>query len=201
MRAHAYDQRAVLSRCKYPSRTVMEHHAKCIRTPDPEHSPGESLQRSARLLVIVIYQLHCDLRVCLRIKRVAGFQQLILQFLVILDYTVVDQNDRPVLRAMRMSIVFRRLTMSSPAGVPDSTGPRYCHASICFFCQDPQAAFCLHDLDVSVGFIADRNSCRIISSVLQLFKSRQKNRGCLPFPYISYNSTHGIILLYLFSSS
>ena len=73
-------------------------------------------------LVIVIDELHCHFGVCGRIELIALAKKLILQFLVILNDTIVNTDHISILRGMWMGVGLRRLPMGSPTGVTDTTG-------------------------------------------------------------------------------
>ena len=96
-------------------------------------------------LIIIVDQLYRHLRICLRIKRIAIADQLILQFLIILDDTVVYSHDIPVITDMRMCIILRRLPMCRPARVTDTTGPGHCRPVIRLLCEHLQASLRLND--------------------------------------------------------
>ena len=71
------NQRTVFSCCKYLPRMIMEHDPKSIRSSDPQHCSGNRLQRSPCLPIIIIDQLHRNLRISLGIKCISRFNQLI----------------------------------------------------------------------------------------------------------------------------
>ena len=103
----------------------MEHNAKCIRSTNTQHSSGNSLQRRAGLLVIIVDELYCHFRIRLGIERIPGFQKLFLQFLIVLNDSIMYQYDRTILCTMRMRILGRRLSMGCPTGMADTTGTRH----------------------------------------------------------------------------
>ena len=114
----------------------MKHHAKSIGSADPQHSSGKRLQRRAGLPVIVIYQFYRDLCIRLGVKRIAGLQKFVFQLLVIFNDSIVYQYNRPVLRAVGMRVILRRLPVRRPPGVADSAGSRNRHTAVCLFRQN-----------------------------------------------------------------
>ena len=119
------DQRTVLAGCKQFARIVLENNTKCIRTADTEHCSGDCFQRSSGFLIVVIYQLHSHFCICLRIERITGTKKLRLQFLIILDNSIMNKYYGLIICTMRMGICLRRLSMSRPAGMTDAAGTRY----------------------------------------------------------------------------
>lgn len=111
MVTNANDERTVLSCCKELTRIIMEHNAKGIRTTNTQHSSGNRLQRRSRLLVIIVNEFYCYFRIGLRIKVITGFQKLFLQFLIVLDDSVMYQYNRTILCTMGMRILSRWLAM------------------------------------------------------------------------------------------
>mgnify|MGYP000747894661 CR=1 FL=1 len=73
-------------------------------------------------LIIVIDELHCHFGVCGRIELIALAKKLILQFLVILNNTIVNTDHISIIGSMRMSICLRRFPVGSPTGMTDTTG-------------------------------------------------------------------------------
>ena len=61
-------------------------------------------RRSAVFLVVIIHQLHSNLRICGRIKRISPAEKLLLQLLVILDNAVMHSCHISVITDMRMGI-------------------------------------------------------------------------------------------------
>ena len=126
-------------------------------------------------------------------------EQLFLQFLVVLDDTVVHTDyDRfdgagsgtcAVSGNMGMRIGLGRITVGSPASVTDTTGAEQSASavnllrqvlkfagSLYYFCQLIAVSYC--------------DSCRIISSVFKLAQSLQKDRRSLMMTGKTNNSTH-----------
>ena len=119
------DQRTVLAGCKQFTRIVLENSTKSIRTADTEHCSGDCFQRGSGFLIVVIYQLHSHFCICLRIERITGTKKLRLQFLIILDNSIMNKYYGLIICTMRMGIYLRRLSMSRPAGMTDAAGTRY----------------------------------------------------------------------------
>ena len=67
------------------------------------------------------------------------------------------QNDRSVVRTMRMCIILGRLSMGRPAGVADTEGNVYAPSVVCLLRKDFQSSLCLNDRDISCGLIAHCN--------------------------------------------
>ena len=102
---HTQDHRAVFSRYKDLFRIITEHHCQRIGTTDTHHGMTHCLnRRSAVFLVVIIHQLHSNLRICGRIKRISPAEKLLLQLLVILDNAVMHSCHISVITDMRMGI-------------------------------------------------------------------------------------------------
>ena len=73
-------------------------------------------------LVIVIDELHCHFGICGRIELIVLAKKLILQFLIILNNTIVNADHISIIGGMWMGICLRRFPVGSPTGVTDTTG-------------------------------------------------------------------------------
>ena len=143
---HADDHRTVLTGNVNLSRIILKHDRQGIGTADPDHGMVDGIHRSMLVfLVIVIDELHCHFGVCGRIELIVLAKKLILQFLIILNDTIVNAHHIPIIRGMRMSIGLRRFPVGSPAGVTDSTGTSQGIAMVGFLRQRFQTAFRLYD--------------------------------------------------------
>ena len=120
VRSLSHDQRAVLPRAVQAVRFIFEEDAEGVGSPDPEHRPGNGLQRVVVPAVVVVHQLDRGLRVRLGMEAVARAHQLVLQLLVIFNDAVVHQRDLPVVRGVGMRVHLRRLPVGRPAGVADA---------------------------------------------------------------------------------
>ena len=74
------------------------------------------------LLIVIIDQLDRNLCIRIRIEVISLVLQFFPEFLIILNNSVVDAYYISIIRAVRMSVGFRRLSMSRPSGVPDTAG-------------------------------------------------------------------------------
>ena len=98
--------RAVLAGHINFSRIVLEHDRQRIGATNTDHGMVDRIDRCTKVFpIIIVDQLYRHLSICLRIKRIAIADQLILQFLIILDDTVVYSHDIPVITDMRMCII------------------------------------------------------------------------------------------------
>ena len=146
---HTQDHRAVFSRYKDLFRIITEHHCQRIGTTDTHHGMTHCLNRRAAVfLVVIIHQLHSNLRICRRIKRISPAEKLLLQFLVILDNAVMYSCHISVITDMGMGIDLRRLSVSCPAGMTDPAHTRNRLTCICFLQKDLQTSLRLDDLDI-----------------------------------------------------
>ncbi len=103
-----------------------------------------------------------------------------------------DRN-RFILIIMRMRIMVARRPMCCPARMADTDRPRHRNTAMRLFIQylQPAGRF-LHTYFLSV---INCHPGRIIPPVFQLGKSVQKDRRCLFFSDITYDSTHVLLLL------
>ena len=88
------DHRTVLTSHPNLARIITEHQLKSIRTADTDHCLRNGIDRTkAVLFIIVINQLNNHLCICLTVKSITVLQQLLFQFCVILNNTVMYTND------------------------------------------------------------------------------------------------------------
>ena len=151
------------------------------------------------LLVIIVNQLNGHFRVRLAVELIAVLEQLVLQFLVVLDNTVVHAHNkglhrsgsgtRAVARDMGMRVCLRRVTMSSPARVTDAAGSLEGVAAVRLLGQVLELAGSLDHLRQLLA-VPYRDSRGVISSVFQFFQPCKQYRGCLLTAGKTNNSTH-----------
>ena len=96
-------------------------------------------------LVIVIDELHCHFGICGGIELIVLAKKLILQFLIILNDTIVNTDHISIIGGMWMSICLRRFPVGRPTGVTDSTGTSQGMTMIGFLRQRFQATFRLYN--------------------------------------------------------
>ena len=105
--SHSQNHGAVLSCHINLPGIITEHHCQSIGTTDTHHGMIDSIYRSSFIFfVIIINQLNCRFCICGRIKDIALSHQLILQFLIIFNNTIMNAHNISIIRAMRMRIRF-----------------------------------------------------------------------------------------------
>ena len=162
------DQRAVLTRHIDFIRIVPEHHGQRIGAADTHHGFGQGVDRSDLiLLVIVIHQLDSDFRVRLGVERVAVTDQLVSEFLVVLDDPVVHADHTEIVRDVGVCVGLRRLSVRRPSRVADSAESGNRPASVGFLRQDLQPSLGL-DQDGVFLMVPHRKTRRVISAIFQL---------------------------------
>ena len=120
---HANNHRTILTGNINLPGIILEHDRQGIRAADPDHGMVDGIHRSMLIfLVIVIDELHCHFGVCGRIELIVLAKKLILQFLIILNDTIVNANHISIIGGMWVSICLRRFPMGGPAGVTNTTG-------------------------------------------------------------------------------
>ena len=149
--------------------------------------------------IIIIDQLYSYLCVCLGIESIALTKQLILQFLIILNDSVVYSYNISVITDMWMCIILRRLSMSRPAGMTNTTGAWNRFSVVCLLSKSFQTTFCLDNPGL-LPPIAHCDSGRVIATIFKLGKSIQQDRCCLMITCKSYDSTHKYISSYSFNA-
>ena len=80
----------------------------------------------------------------------------------------MHKNNGFIIRAVRMCIILGRFAVSGPSCMTDPACASHTFPVICFFCKDLQTPLCLYYRDLIRLFITNRDSRRIIPSVLQL---------------------------------
>ena len=141
----------------------------------------------------ILDQLDDHFRVGIAVEMVPFVDQLLLQSLVILDNTVVNQSQVLVLRIMRMRIDIVRLPVGCPSGMRDADSS----GSVLV------ADKLLQVTDFSFGLIHRKNAIgvdksyagTVIASVFQPVKSFDQDGGRLFLAHVSYNSTHSFRFL------
>ena len=133
---HADDHRTVLAGNVNLPGIILEHDRQGIGTADTDHGMVDGIHRSMLIfLVIVIDELHCHFGVCGRIELIVLAKKLILQFLIILNDTIVNADHISIIRGMGMGICLRRFAVGRPTGVTDTTGTSQSMAMIGFLRQ------------------------------------------------------------------
>ena len=133
---HADDHRTVLARNVNLPGIILKHDRQGIGTADTDHGMVDGIHRSMLVfLVIVIDELHCHFGVCGRIELIVLAKKLILQFLIILNDTIVNADHISIIRGMGMGICLRRFAVGRPTGVTDTTGTSQSMAMIGFLRQ------------------------------------------------------------------
>ena len=186
----ADDHRCILPGDVDLPRAVHKHKFEGIGAADPHHCPCDRVDRSLSVLfIVIVHEVDGDLGIGLAVELVALLQELILDFLEVLDDAVVDRDHLMMKAHMRVGVGLGWLAVGRPAGVADAGGALHRLAVVRLLHQILQAALRLHDLDLAL-LVPHGDAGRVIASVLELRKAVQKNRRCLLMPYISYDSTH-----------
>ena len=111
---------------------------------------------------------------------------------VVLDDAVVHQGKVARGRQVRVGVGLRRLAVGGPAGVGNArlSGEVVpCGGAFQF------AHFACGLVHVQLSLWGDEgDACAVISSVLQSFQSFYQDGICIPFTYVSYYSTHDMLL-------
>ena len=143
---HTDDHRTVLTGNINLPGIILKHDRQGIGATDTDHGMVDGIHRSMLIfLVIVIDELHCHFGICGRIELIALAKKLILQFLVILNNTIVNTYHISIIGGMGMGICLRRFAMGGPTGVTDTAGTCQSMTIIGFLCQRFQTAFRLYD--------------------------------------------------------
>ena len=143
---HTDDHRTVLAGNVNLPGIILEHDRQGIGTADTNHGMVDGIHRSVLVfLVIVIDELHCHFGICGRIELIVLAKKLILQFLIILNNTIVNADHISIIGGMGMGICLRRFPMGGPTGVTDTTGTCQSMTMICFLRQRFQATFRLYN--------------------------------------------------------
>ena len=183
-----YDQRAVFTHRIQFFRMVAENNSQCIRSFHTVHYFRDGPERIP--IIIVVQKMSDDLSICLRDKVVSLFFQFFLQFQIIFNNSVVNNNDTFICIKMWMRIDIGRSPMSGPARMPDSKGSGKFLSPMADLIQHLQASLSFQHVDFLS--VIDRNPGRVISPVFQLFQTIQENRCCLQLSNISNYSTHNL---------
>ena len=186
----ADDHRAAVAGTEDLAGVVRKHEAERIGTAHTQDGAGNGAQGAfAILFIIVIDEFDDALGIGLRVEPVAVSLQLVADLFIVLDDTVVNADDRVVIRVMRMSIGLRRSAMGRPAGVPDAAGADdgFDGSDLVFEIGDPPL---LLDGDRRILSIANGNTGRVITSVFEFGQAFQQNGSSLFLTNISYDSTH-----------
>src|SRR5258706_3198053 len=118
------------------------------------------------------------------------FDQLLLQAEIVLDDAVVYDDNLAGAVAMRMGILFRGTSVSSPPGVAYAITAVERFEADNFF-QIAQLAFGAADLQL-VPIAGNGNSGRVITSVFKPAQALNNNRDYFLSADITYNATHAV---------
>ena len=129
-----------------------------------------------------------DLRIRLRDKLISMLFKLLLKLQIILNNTVMDNNDTLITVKMRMGVRIGRRTMGSPSCMPDPHRSGKRCSVMRQFAQYLKPALRLHHIDLPA--VTDCDPRGIIPSILKFGQTVQKDRRSLPVTNISYYSTH-----------
>ena len=188
--SHSQNHGAVFSRHIDLFRIIPEHDSKRIGTADTHHGMVQCVHRRPQILfIIIIHQLNGHLCIRFRIETVSVLQKLLLQLLIIFNNSIVNADNGSLVIAVGMRIVLRRLSMSRPAGMPDTAVSHKGLTAVRLLIQHLQTSLCLYHLNGAVA-VTDRQACRVIASVFQLGKTVQQHRRRLPVSHKANNSTH-----------
>ena len=116
-------------------------------------------------LIIVVDQLDRNLCIRIGIKRISLILKLFPEFLVILDNSVMNADDVPVITAMRVRIQLTRLPVRRPARMTDPAGSLHRYSIIRLLCENAETAFRLDDLHILLP-VTYCDSRRVISAIL-----------------------------------
>ena len=122
-------------------------------------------RRMLIFLIIVVDQLDRNLCIRIGIKRISLILKLFPEFLVILDNSVMNADDVPVITAMRVRIQLTRLPVRRPARMTDPAGSLHRYSIIRLLCENAETAFRLDDLHILLP-VTYCDSRRVISAIL-----------------------------------
>ena len=176
----ADDHRAVFTGDPDLAGIILEHQLQRVRAADTDHGLGDRVDGADLvLLVIIIHQLDGHFRVRLAVELIAVLEQLVLQFLVVLDDTVVNAHNkglhrsgsgsRAVSRYMGMRVCLRRVAVGRPARMADTAGSLEGVAAVCLLGQILELAGSLDHLRQLLA-VSNRDSRGVISSVFKFLQ-------------------------------
>ena len=170
------------------------HQSKSIGPTDDVEGFFEGFKRRQALFFSKFSdQVGCDFCICLPLEMVTS-QVFFLDFKVVFNDAIVYQNKTTCLRTVWVSIVLSWFSMSGPTGMSNS---RFPFDTFCLSWQFCNATNCLYQL--ALAFTSQKNTCRVITSVFELFKSLNQNISSICISYNTNDSAHSlydIVLLY-----
>ena len=157
-----HNHRAVLAHCIDLIRMFLKNNPQRIGSFHSMHRFGNRLQRIP--LVITVQQMRHHLRIRLRYKLIPLFFQILPQLHIILNNSIMNQNNFS--GTMRMSIYIGNAAMSCPASMANTTMRRTRDLlfTITFKIFDLTNLFYQTNFRI---FHAKSNTCTVISSVFQ----------------------------------
>ncbi len=190
---HTDYHRAVLSCNIDLSGVGIKHNCQSIRASDSYKCMIKSIYRGTEILfIIVVNKLDSYLGIGCGVEGVALLGELCTQLLIVLDDTVVNTDNISVIRVVRVSVSFVRLSVSCPSCMADTAGTVYGITLIGHFSEHLQLAHSLYYFSLAVA-VSYSDTCRVIASVFKLCKSVQKNGGCLLASCKSNYSAHNVL--------
>ncbi len=138
-------------------------------------------------------QLDDDLGIGIRIEDDAFSHQILTQFKVILNDSIVDDDEITVHADVRVRIAFRGCAMRRPARVTDPDLP--CDRTAAHpIAQIGQLAHIAPDGDLPV--FKHGQPCRVVTAIFQALQTIQNNGCRIPKADITHNATHGLLSLH-----
>ena len=193
---HTNDQRTRLASSHQMARVILLDNGNGIRTDGIVQSLTNGRnQVLAILLIVEINQLHQHLGIGSTFKLIALLDELFLQYLVVLDDTIMHQRQVTAHAHMRMGVGSRRLTMGSPAGMGDT----HMTAAILLGSHRLQVAhltLCL----IHIQLILTVYQCHagtVISTILQFLQALDEDRIGIILTNISNYSTHNFVTSFI----
>src|SRR5689334_5007166 len=126
-----------------------------------------------------------DFGVGLRRESRPSFSELLFEFEIIFDNSVVHHDD--IARSMRMSIGFRRPAVGRPTGVANSDRPKH-RVAINGIFEILELAFTPANGNMAIA--QDGDSRRVVAAVLQLAEAFQNQWCRFTLADVTYNAAH-----------
>ena len=146
------------------------------------------LDRAQEIPVVLIrHQVGYHFRIRIGREPMAFFQQIFLQFQIVFNDTVVDDDEAPRFITMGMGVPVRRPAVRRPAGMADADRALG-FVALDLDAQGLQTAHTFFDVDAFA--VIDSDARGIIPAVFQFAHSVQQDGTSLLIANITYNTTH-----------
>ena len=196
--ADADDERRAASRADHHVRLFGANDSDAVSADDFAQRIADGLGERVRLsflfgtlVVMLADKMRQNFRVRAGVKRVTGFDEALLELIVVLDHAVVDDGDLAGLIEMRMGVFIAGRAVSRPASVADADVAG-CGVRL-NFTRDAFINLALLLADDQGGVIQNRHARAVVAAIFEATQCFQQNGRGRFFPEVSDDAAHDVV--------